>query len=299
MTETSPVCAMAVPAEGRAADRGDGLAGQDGPGHRRRRAAGGRRGRDRRCPPTGSRWASSRCADRGSPAPTTATPRPSGSTTAGCGPGTSAVARRPGVHADLGPDQGRHQVRRGVDLVGRARERGDGPSRRVRGGRHRRARRHAGTNGRSWWWWPSEGARPRPRTCSSSSPGGWPGGGCPSAGPSSTELPKTSVGKFDKKVLRTQVADGTIEIHEVEHAAARRLSGGGRRGAGRAPGGQLSEELGDLAFDRVREASRLGRSGSGPRSRAGARRSVGSRGPAGRSRRPPRCCGWWRPTTGI
>jgi fatty-acyl-CoA synthase len=29
------------------------------------------------------------------------------------------------------------------------------------------------------------------------------------------ELPKTSVGKFDKKVLRTQVADGTIEILEV------------------------------------------------------------------------------------
>jgi fatty-acyl-CoA synthase len=29
------------------------------------------------------------------------------------------------------------------------------------------------------------------------------------------ELPKTSVGKFDKKALRSQVADGTIAIHEV------------------------------------------------------------------------------------
>jgi len=29
------------------------------------------------------------------------------------------------------------------------------------------------------------------------------------------ELPKTSVGKFDKKALRSQVADGLIEIHEV------------------------------------------------------------------------------------
>ncbi|HVC70552.1 MAG TPA: long-chain fatty acid--CoA ligase [Acidimicrobiales bacterium] len=29
------------------------------------------------------------------------------------------------------------------------------------------------------------------------------------------ELPKTSVGKFDKKTLRTQVADGVIEIHEI------------------------------------------------------------------------------------
>ena len=34
------------------------------------------------------------------------------------------------------------------------------------------------------------------------------------------ELPKTSVGKFDKKALRSQVADGKIEIHEV--GAARR-----------------------------------------------------------------------------
>ena len=29
------------------------------------------------------------------------------------------------------------------------------------------------------------------------------------------ELPKTSVGKFDKKALRSLVADGTIEILEV------------------------------------------------------------------------------------
>jgi fatty-acyl-CoA synthase len=29
------------------------------------------------------------------------------------------------------------------------------------------------------------------------------------------ELPKTSVGKFDKKALRSQVADGSIEILEV------------------------------------------------------------------------------------
>ena len=64
----------------------------------------------------------------------------SGSTTDGCGPGTSGP-RPPGLHADQRPDQGRHQVGWGVDLVGRARERGHGPPRRVRGGRHRRARR--------------------------------------------------------------------------------------------------------------------------------------------------------------
>ena len=49
-------------------------------------------------------------------------------------------ARRPGLHDDLGPDQGRDQVRGGVDLLGRARERGDVASRRLRGGRDRRPR---------------------------------------------------------------------------------------------------------------------------------------------------------------
>ena len=39
------------------------------------------------------------------------------------------LARRPRLHADQRPDQGRHQVRRGVDLLGGAGERGDGPPR--------------------------------------------------------------------------------------------------------------------------------------------------------------------------
>jgi len=30
------------------------------------------------------------------------------------------------------------------------------------------------------------------------------------------EIPKTSVGKFDKKVLRKKAADGELEIHEVD-----------------------------------------------------------------------------------
>ncbi len=49
----------------------------------------GGRGRARSCPTTASRWGSSRSGARGSPAPTTASPRPTGSTTAGCAPGTS------------------------------------------------------------------------------------------------------------------------------------------------------------------------------------------------------------------
>ena len=51
------------------------------------------------------------------------------------------VARRPGLHADQRPHQGRDQVRRRVDLLGGARERGHGPPPRGRGGRHRRPRR--------------------------------------------------------------------------------------------------------------------------------------------------------------
>ena len=39
-----------------------------------------------------------------------------------------------------------------------------------------------------------------------------PAGSCPSAGRSSTRCPKTSVGKFDKKVLRGRYADGELEV---------------------------------------------------------------------------------------
>ena len=35
------------------------------------------------------------------------------------------------------------------------------------------------------------------------------------------EVPKTSVGKFDKKVLRSQFADGAFEVVEVEIQRAR------------------------------------------------------------------------------
>ena len=49
-------------------------------------------------------------------------------------------ARHPGLHDHLGPHEGRHQVRRRVDLLGRAGERGDGPSRRLRGGGDRHPR---------------------------------------------------------------------------------------------------------------------------------------------------------------
>ena len=83
----------------------------------------------RSCPTTASRWASSRSAGRGSPAPTTGTRAPTGSTTAGCAPATSGTLDRRGFMQITRPDQGRHQVGRRVDLLGRAGERGDGPPR--------------------------------------------------------------------------------------------------------------------------------------------------------------------------
>src|SRR5207247_11211070 len=49
------------------------------------------------------------------------------------------LARR--LHPDRRPNQGRYQVRRRVDLLGRARERGDGPSQDPRGGRDRKSTR--------------------------------------------------------------------------------------------------------------------------------------------------------------
>ena len=40
-------------------------------------------------------------------------------------------------------------------------------------------------------------------------------GSCPSAGPSSTEVPKTSVGKFEKTTLRDQYAAGALDVTEL------------------------------------------------------------------------------------
>ena len=40
----------------------------------------------------------------------------------------------------------------------------------------------------------------------------WPAGGCRSAGRFIDEVPKTSVGKFDKKVLRGRLASGELRV---------------------------------------------------------------------------------------
>ena len=140
MTETSPLAAFGLPPAPQARrPRRHVLQGQGRPG--RRRGRGARRGRGRH----GA--AQRRQVGRG-----VRDPRPVDHRLVLQGRGPGEVprrlaphrrrrhARQPGLHDDLGPHQGRHQVRRGVDLLGRARERRHGPSRRLRGGRHRHPR---------------------------------------------------------------------------------------------------------------------------------------------------------------
>ena len=56
--------------------------------------------------------------------------------------------------------------------------------------------------------------RARPRSCASTSRRGSRNGGSPTSSPSSRQVPKTSVGKFDKKVLRKRLAEGELEAQE-------------------------------------------------------------------------------------
>ena len=98
--------------------------------------------------------------------------------------------RRPrqpaGFRSDHRPDQGRDQVRRRVDLLDRAREPGDGPSLRPRGGRDRRPRRALG--GATARLPRARGRRQQSRSspCATTSARRCRGGASPSAGRCST-----------------------------------------------------------------------------------------------------------------
>ena len=94
--------------------------------------------------------------------------------------------RRARLHPDHRPHEGRHQVGRRVDLVGRPRERRSWPPGRRRGRGDRRARRAvdgaaAGVRRRATATTP-----PRPTSCARTSSSASRAGGCPSAGRSST-----------------------------------------------------------------------------------------------------------------
>ena len=181
----------------------------------RRRRRGGRRG-------TASRPASSRCAARGSPRDYYEDPTPAGEV-----PRRLAahrrhrVDRRARLHPDLRPLEGRHQVRRRVDLLGRARERADGAPRGRRGGGDRQARRalvRAPARVRR-----ARGGRrtSRPRSCASTSPSRVAKWWVPDEFAFIDEVPKTSVGKFDKKVLRKRLEEGELETVSESEPASR------------------------------------------------------------------------------
>ena len=211
MTETSPLASVAHPpagAEGEdewryRARQGATAAARRGP-HRRRRRRRGRRG-------TARRPASSRSAARGSPP--TYYEDPTGAEKFHDGwlrTGDIAVDRRRRLHPHRRPRQGRHQVRRRVDLLGRARERADGPPDGRRGGGHRACPTSAGPSAR----WPAScSTRARAATADElrehllDRVAKW---WLPDEFAFIDEVPKTSVGKFDKKVLRARLAEGTL-----------------------------------------------------------------------------------------
>ncbi len=80
-----------------------------------------------------------------------------------------------------------------------------------RGGRDRQAGRALGRASAVLRGAARAGRRRRRRSSSSTCASGSPSGGCRTSSRSSSEIPKTSVGKFDKKVLRGQLAEGTLE----------------------------------------------------------------------------------------
>ena len=140
--------------------------------------------------------------------------------------GDIAAVDETALRADHRPLQGRDQVGRRVDLLGRARERADGPPGRRRGGGDRQAGRALGRapavlrgaararpstsaeelvehlRGRvAKWWLPDEFAF-------------------------IAEIPKTSVGKFDKKVLRGALGGGHARGSSARVLSARAAKSG-------------------------------------------------------------------------
>ena len=122
--------------------------------------------------------------------------------------------RRAGLHHPDRPRQGRDQVRRRMDLVGRAGERLDRASGRGRGRRGRGSRRAlAGA---------AAGRRRRPEGSGVSADDlrkfladkvvrWW----LPERWTFVDEIPRTSVGKYDKKTIRSRYAEDVYEVSEA------------------------------------------------------------------------------------
>ncbi len=127
--------------------------------------------------------------------------------------------RRPGrggLHDDQRPLEGRHQVGRRVDQLGRPGGHADGPPGGLRSGGHRGARRYVGRNGRCVAWCCARARPPAPKSCRSSSPSRVAKWWLPERWAFIETVPKTSVGKFDKKVLRAQYAEDDLPFETLE-----------------------------------------------------------------------------------
>ena len=232
MTETSPVCAFGRAPKGVAPEQemdwraktGRIIAGvelrvvdEDGRGAAQRRH---------------SRWASSRCGARGSPARTTATPPPSASTTGGCAPATSGASTTGGsCRSRTAPrtssSPGGEWIS-SVELENEVMAHPDVVEAAV-----------IGVPDERWDERPlvvvvaAEGAHPQPDEILTFLSGRVARWWLPERWAFVDEIPKTSVGKFDKKVLRAKAADGALEIYEVEPPRARDALRTGGRGSRR------------------------------------------------------------------
>ncbi len=124
------------------------------------------------------------------------------------------------LHPDHRPRQGRHQVGRRVDLVGRSREPPDGPPRRDRGGGDRRAGLAVGRAAARLRRAARERGRPGRKSCAHSSTDRVARWWLPSKWAFIEQVPKTSVGKFDKKVLRARYGEEKLEVVDLDPSAA-------------------------------------------------------------------------------
>ena len=142
--------------------------------------------------------------------------RPRSSTTAGCAPATSARVDAQRVHPDHRPRQGRHQVGRRVDLVGRAREPAHGAPRRRRGGASSACPTRSGASGR---WRASCATTGRP--CRRGRAARVPRrpararGSCPSGGRSSTRCRRPASASSTRRCCGPAHAAGELEVEEL------------------------------------------------------------------------------------
>ena len=146
-------------------------------------------------------------------------PRPTtrrSSTTAGCAPATSAPSTRNGFIQIT--DRAKDVIKSGGEWISSVELENDahGAPRRRRGRGHRRARRALGRAAAGLRRAASEGASvdaDELRDFLADRVARW---WLPERWAFIDEVPKTSVGKFDKKVLRARYADGALRVVDLE-----------------------------------------------------------------------------------